>query len=324
MVHQMDEIEFKAMLCGAMAYKLLNLVVARILILGSTGMLGHQITELLENTTHDVFVTLRNKEKCDNRQKFYFDANKGAKESLENLIAAVSPEYIINCIGVIKQVVDESKIEDRLKLIKVNAELPHILASVASNSSIRIIQIATDCVFNGQDGDYSERSEHNAADLYGITKSIGEIDSSNFLNLRCSIIGPEIVSKTSLLSWVLSQEKGAVISGYLDHIWNGITTLAFSKIVLGIINNGTWKSGTWHVVPADQLTKCQLVMLIAEKFNRKDLTVSPVITSRPVNRTLMTINPQNSAELWAGGGYSKIPKIDFLIDELRLAWKGPQ
>lgn len=320
----MDEIEFKAMLYSAMAYKLLNLVVARILILGSTGMLGHQTTELLENTTHDVFVTLRNKEKCDNRQKFYFDANKGAEESLENLIAAVSPEYIINCIGVIKQVVDESKIEDRLKLIKVNAELPHILANVVSNSSIRIIQIATDCVFNGQDGNYSEMSEHNAADLYGITKSIGEIDSSNFLNLRCSIIGPEIMSKTSLLSWVLSQEKGAVISGYLDHIWNGITTLAFSKIVLGIINNGTWKSGTWHVVPADQLTKCQLVMLIAEKFNRKDLTVSPVITSRPVNRTLITINPRNSAELWAGGGYSKIPKIDFLIDELRLAWKGPQ
>jgi dTDP-4-dehydrorhamnose reductase len=287
-------------------------------------MLGHQITNILENTTHEVFVTLRDKQKCDNLLKFYFDASKDAEESLSKIISAVAPEYIINCIGVIKQVVDERNLKDRLSLIKVNAELPHLIASAISGSSIKVIQIATDCVFNGQDGDYSEQSNHNADDLYGITKSIGEIDSSNFLNLRCSIIGFEITSKGSLLSWVLSQDKGAIISGYVDHYWNGITTLAFGKIVLGLINKGTWKAGTWHIVPADRLTKCQLVTLIAEKFDRSDICINPVSASRQINRTLITTSPENSAELWAGGGYSEVPKIDFLIDELRLAWKGPQ
>lgn len=287
-------------------------------------MLGHQIADILENTTHNVFVTLRDKKKCDNISKFYFDANEDAEENLSRIISDVSPEYIVNCIGVIKQVVDESKVKDRLSLIKVNAELPHLIASVIENSSIRVIQIATDCVFNGQDGNYSEQSNHNAEDLYGITKSIGEIDSLNFLNLRCSIIGTEIDSKGSLLSWVLSQEKGAAISGYVDHYWNGITTLAFGKIVLGLINKGTWEAGTWHIVPADQLTKCQLVTLIAEKFDRGDLCIKPVTASTAINRTLITTSPENSAELWVGGGYSEVPKIDFLIDELRLAWKGPQ
>ena len=53
---------------------------------------------------------------------------------------------------------------------------------------IRIIQIATDCVYDGVNGNYSETDLHNPTDIYGKTKSLGEVPEPDFLNIRCSMI----------------------------------------------------------------------------------------------------------------------------------------
>ena len=45
--------------------------------------------------------------------------------------------------------------------------------------------------------------------------------------IQTSIIGPEIDSNASLLEWFLSQE--GEIFGYTKAIWNGNTTLEWSK-----------------------------------------------------------------------------------------------
>ena len=104
-------------------------------------------------------------------------------------------EYVINCIGIIKPYINSDNLSDIIKAIKVNSLFPYKLAQ----TNKKIIQIATDCVWNGMRGKYLETDPHDAEDIYGKTKSLGEVYSHNFLNLRCSIIGPE--KKDIYLYW---------------------------------------------------------------------------------------------------------------------------
>ena len=46
--------------------------------------------------------------------------------------------------------------------------------------ALKVIQIATDCVFDGLKGNYTEDDKHNAIDVYGKTKSLGEVSADNF------------------------------------------------------------------------------------------------------------------------------------------------
>ena len=82
------------------------------------------------------------------------------------------------------------------------------------------MQIATDCVYSGKKGSYNEDDLHDALDVYGKTKSLGEAQSPNLLNIRCSIIGPEQGKHVSLLEWFLTQEPGAKLQGFAHHHWN--------------------------------------------------------------------------------------------------------
>ena len=44
---------------------------------------------------------------------------------------------------------------------------------ICDNINCKLI-ISTDCVFNGEKGNYNENSIKNATDIYGKTKSLGE------------------------------------------------------------------------------------------------------------------------------------------------------
>jgi dTDP-4-dehydrorhamnose reductase len=226
------------------------------------------------------------------------------------------PEFIVNCIGLISHLIDE---EDSLSILRaagLNSLFPHELASYAMTKNIKVIQIATDCVFSGKDGSYLESSEHDASDLYGISKSIGEVHATNVMNIRCSIIGREQRGYKSLLEWVLSQAYGSEISGYSDRLWNGVTTLAFSRVVAGIIQQRLFRPGMQHLLPSDKVTKGQLVGMIATTFGRQDIKVRYESSGDSKDLTLATEDPVFNAALWAGAGYTQIPTINHLIDEI--------
>ena len=54
------------------------------------------------------------------------------------------------------------------------------MADTTLNKKIKIFQIATDCVYSGRLGKYNEKSEHDDTDIYGVTKSLGEIKKKFF------------------------------------------------------------------------------------------------------------------------------------------------
>jgi len=225
-------------------------------------------------------------------------------------------EFIVNCIGLISHLIDENDKLGSLNAFSLNSLFPHELATYARLRDIKVIQIATDCVFSGKKGDYLESSEHDALDVYGVSKSIGEVNAKNVMNIRASIVGREQRGFRSLLEWVLNQPLESEIPGYTDRLWNGVTTLSFARVVAGVIREGLFRSGTHHLVPSDKVNKAELVGMIAQAFGRTDIRVRDESSGIYKDLTLATGDPEFNAALWIGGGYTQIPTISQMIGEI--------
>ena len=288
----------------------------KVLILGGTGVIGKQIVSSLFSSNVSVTAVSRgviSNEKNSSKAKFVnIDLVRASQDQLFTLVSDF--DYVINAAGVIKQRISPSDISTQIEAINLNSMLPIRLAALIPRNPIKIINITTDCVFDGFQGNYDESDSHSALDIYGKSKSLGEVEAQNVFNLRCSVIGPDS-TPLSLAGWVVHQELNAKITGYVNHFWNGITTYSLSKILLGITQSDFWKSGTHHLVPANSWTKFQLVQELLQVTNRQDLSLVEGLADQGVNRILQTINSEQNSLLWNLGGYSQCPSIDELFQE---------
>ncbi len=292
----------------------------KVLILGASGMLGSMLVDVFaKSCPFEITATVRTKNIIEEFQKKYQKVNFAIfnieLNTLENLLVSAKPDWIVNAIGIIKPFIHD-KPEEIQNAIKINALFPYTLANGAKKINAKVIQIATDCVFSGKIGNYNESDPYDTLDVYGKTKSLGEIHMDNFYNLRCSIIGPEIQTKNSLLEWILRQPKNARLNGFTNHSWNGLTTLQFAKICQGIISNDLKPVTIQHIIPKDTVTKDELLRLSARFFNRGDILIQPVSAKESINRTLQTSYGKMNQLLWEKAGYPKIPTIAQMLEEL--------
>ena len=284
----------------------------KVLVLGNNGMLGSAVESILRA---DKSVELTTTSRLGINSTHIFDFEK---HNITDIISETNPNFIINCIGVIKPRINENSLESIKQAIRVNSLFPYEIQASIVNSKIKVIQIATDCVFSGTKGQYLESDSHNALDVYGKTKSLGEIDSDNFLNIRVSIVGPEINKSTSLLEWFLNQAKNVHINGYVNHLWNGISTFHFGKICLGIITAKEFNAGKVHLIPEDFVDKYTLLNLFRNAFGRTDIQINDTVANASLDRTLKTENIDFCNLLWRQAGYLVPPKIAKIVEEMEF------
>ena len=282
--------------------------------MGSTGMLGSSIKSELLTGGSDVFWTRRSQSSQTDSHEFPLDIRN---DDLRTWFRDKPKfDYVINCIGAIPQKFVPGSDSHIREMIELNTLLPKILNELSLTHGFRTIQIATDCVFEGTRGKYSEDSLHDAIDLYGVTKSLGEKYSSDAMLIRCSIIGKNDATNSSLHNWLLAQGRDSVVNGYKNHLWNGITTLAFARIVSGIIENTLFTPGIQHILPSDEVTKYQLLEMIAEVNGRLDLHIMPVDHKMTIDRTLTSLYLERNELLWVSAGYDNVPSISELVREM--------
>ena len=284
----------------------------KVAVLGSTGMLGSTLTQILESEFDTVYEFNRlGKSVTGNNPCRPIDVT--SNNGIEELFKGLEIDFVVNCIGMIKHLINEDDQNSVNLANRVNAQFPVELNDSLSRLGISLIQVGTDCVYSGKTGLYSESNQRDPVDVYGLTKNIGELSISDSMLIRCSIVGKELRSRNSLLEWVLSQPKTALINGYVNHIWNGVTTLHFSQIIAGVIKSGTYKPGVVHLVPKDIVNKYELIKLIASNFGRSDLQIIQFEAEIPINRSLTTINPEQNLQLWRNGGYNDVPTIAEMV-----------
>jgi dTDP-4-dehydrorhamnose reductase len=274
-------------------------------------MLGRAVGGLLgEDPRLQVTRTTRG---SPGRDELHFDAET---DSPQRLLAEAHSDWVVNAIGVIKPLIEEGDPASVAKAMAINATFPYRLGAAAVAQGARVIQIATDGVFRGTDPPYDEDAPHDAVGVYEQSKSSGEVRCRDVLHLRCSIIGPEEPPVQSLLGWVLSQPEGARIAGYANHRWNGVTTLHFAKVCAGVIIQDLDLPSPLHLVPADAVSKAELLELALHAYGREDVTVLVEHAGTAVDRTLITRYPDANRSVWRAAGYDAPPTIARMLTEL--------
>jgi len=227
----------------------------RILILGATGMLGHKLVQEFSKTD-EVIATARGSiwpNKNDVRLISFWASDVG---EFKDVLEASTPDVVINCIGVIKQL---GGAKDPLSCIPINSLLPHQVNKVCHENGVKFVHVSTDCVFSGRNGPYNEESRPDPEDLYGRTKLIGEAG----LTIRSSIIGREIKGTTGLIEWFLSQ-KGKTIKGFSKALYTGFTTIEFARVIRAALK-ANLEPGVYQA-SSDPISKFDLLNLAKAKF----------------------------------------------------------
>jgi dTDP-4-dehydrorhamnose reductase len=201
----------------------------------------------------------------------YLDAEcPNAEAQLDTLLSRMQPRYVINCAGVLKSEIDRGGSAALLRAIRVNAVFPHLLAQAAARSGACVIHMSTDGVFSGTAGrPYVESDVTDAADHYGRTKALGEVESAGVLNVRCSIVGRDPLHSRGLLEWLLRAPDGSELAGYADQRWNGVTTNQFAALCAAMIGTDCFEqirreSPVIHFCPNPAITKYDLLNLWRE------------------------------------------------------------
>lgn len=240
----------------------------KVLILGADGMLGHELAKNFHDK-YKLYGTVRSDETNNFLKNLDIQIfNSIACENFQyfaKLIKKIRPNFVINCIGVIKQRENTNNV---INSLLINSLFPHQLANVCMEEDSKLIHFSTDCVFSGLKGDYSEKDYCDPLDVYGRTKHLGEVYAKNSITLRTSIIGPELKYKKSLYEWFISQNDD--VSGYTNAIYTGFTTLEMSNIV-DMIMCSDFKPGLFNV-SSEKISKYNLLLLF-NKYSRKNLSV---------------------------------------------------
>lgn len=241
----------------------------KILILGTTGMLGSTLFKYLSINKLNVWGTARNIELIKyfnpvEQDNIITGIDVVNQDSLVYVLNKIKPNLVINCVGIIKQ---QGSAKDPLYVLPINAMLPHRLSDLCEMIDARMIHISTDCVFNGKKGMYVENDVSDAEDLYGKSKYIGEIHNRNHvITIRTSIIGHELNSRYSLIDWFLSETNK--VSGFKKAIFSGLPTIELARIIKDYIITNPHMSGLYHI-SADPINKYDLLQIVKDKYQKE-------------------------------------------------------
>lgn len=260
----------------------------KILIIGTTGMLGNAMIRILsEKVNWQVFGTARSESakhlvKPDIAERLITNIDVEQCDKLIKVFAQIKPNIVINCIGLIKQ---KNNSEDHVQAILLNALFPHRLARLCEMVGARLIHIGTDCVFQGDKGNYRESDKPDANDLYGKSKSLGDVTYSHTITLRTSIIGHELQTAHGLVDWFLSQKNQC--RGYTKAIFSGLPTVVLAQVIRDCVIPHPELSGIYHVA-SNPISKYDLLKSIASLY-KKEINIVPddsIVIDRSLNSKL--------------------------------------
>jgi dTDP-4-dehydrorhamnose reductase len=243
----------------------------KIIIFGSNGMLGSYLKSFLSN--YYMLLPLTRNE-IDISTISDIDLINTIKNNIKK------NDIIINASGIINPLYHSV-----IDMIKVNSVFPNILAKIKDEIGCNIIHITTDGVFNRNSGGKKEDDVHDCIDDYSKSKSLGE--NPLLTIIRTSIIGEEKNNKKSFLEWVKSN-KGKIIDGYENHLWNGITCLELCKFIHTVIKTKNFWTGVRHIYSPNYMSKHELATLINNVYDLK-IIINKVHTQQSCNRVLETL-----------------------------------
>lgn len=235
----------------------------KVLVLGSTGLIGHQIHNYLEKNSNYELYNISYRKMLNEKT---IVTNIRDEEKFFSIISEMKPNVIINAIGIL---IDGAN-KNSENAIFINAYMPHRLSRFTKSIGAKLVHISTDCVFSGLKKEpYIESDEKDGKDTYAKAKGLGEVMNKRDVTLRTSVIGPELKSDgEELFHWFMKQSY--TVNGFTKAIWSGVTTIELAKAVLWAIEDDI--TGLYHITNNSYINKYNLLNLI-KKYMKKDIKI---------------------------------------------------
>ena len=232
------------------------------------------------------------------------------KLKVESILKNFKPDIVLNCAAYTN--VDGAE-NDFKKANDVNSDA---IKNILSNFDGLFVQISTDYIFDGKNGPYSEFSDSNPINKYGLSKLNGEKISLKMSNklilIRANVIF-DLNSKSSFLDWVIKSLKDKKeISVVDDQFGNPIWSVDLAKIVFQLIKNE--EKGIFNVGTDKIISRYEFAKLIADEWNLDVNLIKPISTKslKEKNKNYIAPRPLKSG-LLIKDEFPKISLKDSLI-----------
>jgi len=253
-------------------------------ILGCTGLIGHKLYQELVSRFDSVTGLMHGSVEPFKKFDLFVSSEIVENVSVEvdksvfSALDHIAPDVVLNCAGITRR---RPEINDYAKAISVNALFPHKLAKWAQKNNKRVIHFSTDCVFDGEVGNYDEESRPTPEDTYGRTKALGEIRYDHCLTIRSSFIGQELSVHSELLAWFLKQ-NGNQIGGFTNAMYSGVSTPLMARVVGDIIEFHPGLSGLFNLSVPEPVSKYTLLCLARDAYGLDvDIREDPSLVTNP-------------------------------------------
>lgn len=276
--------------------------VKRILLVGSNGLLGQKIAELLlRGSPHLVILSSVEERPVVQLQSVeYTQVDITSKKGVRQAIATLEPEVVVNCAAMTN--VDACEVERELAW-KVNVTGVENLAEAVRIHGGTIVHISTDYIFDGKSGPYTETDRPNPLSYYGKTKLASEnalrVSGVSFLIARTMVLyGYAPAVKPNFVLWLIrSLEKGTPVRIVDDQIGNPTFVDDLAYGLLRAIELG--RTGIFNIAGREIVSRYDFALRAAEGFGLDASLVTPIKTSklqqsapRPLKSGLVTLKAE--------------------------------
>jgi dTDP-4-dehydrorhamnose reductase len=274
----------------------------RILVIGSNGLLGQKVSELLVRGS-TCALTLASVEDTPVRQLLSADYVKldiTSTRDVKRAVSACEPEVIINCAAMTN--VDECE-NSRELAWKINVEgVEHIIEAARRNDA-KVVLVSTDYIFDGKAGPYDEEARPEPLSYYGKSKLASEnalrTSGLDYVIARTMVLyGYAVGVKPNFALWLIENlEKKSPVRVVDDQYGNPtlVDDLAYGIISALELN----RKGIYNIAGREIVNRYEFALRLARVFDFEPGLITPIKTAhlsqpapRPLKSGLITLKAE--------------------------------
>ena len=252
----------------------------RVLVTGANGLLGQALVRLMSNyPEYDVLATGR-----DDAPRFAADScgytplDITEPSDLHSTFQDFAPDVVVNCAAMTQ--VDRCE-QEREACWRVNAQAVERLAQECRASDVRLVQVSTDFVFNGDDGPYREDARPDPVNYYGKSKlaaenAVREAGLDRWTIARTVLVygTAEQMKRSNIVLWVLKELSAGNTIDVVTDQWRTPTYVA--DLAGGIERIVRYdKSGLYHLSGRELLSVYDFAHQVAKAFDLDRSLIHP-------------------------------------------------
>jgi len=282
----------------------------KIIVLGSTGMLGQELTRYFSSIGNDVVGVARN------NADYNLDITDDKK--LLSCFEAERPDIIINTVAIVN--LNECEM-DKGNSYLVNSRPAGVISEYCFDNDIYFIQVSTDHYYYGDaDKKHLETDKIYLLNEYARTKYVAELltlNNPNSLVIRTNIVGFRGRKNDTFVEWALNSLKSQEhINVFDDYYTSSIDVYNFSKILNDLIKDRP--SGIFNIASSDVSSKKDFIFSLADSFNlsHSNCTPSNINNDGLIRATSLGLNTEKVENIV---GY-KLPTLNEVTCSLKKSY----